>query len=331
MDLRSDDTGCSRIRCGIVLSAGDGTRMRQYVYQLRGHDLPKQYVNFVGKRSLLEHTCDRAEKLIPAERLFVVIAKKHLEFSEVRRQIASRPPDTVVIQPENKDTAPGLLLPLIHLHRRFFDAAVAVFPSDHCILEEDVFIRHVDLAFRAVEQDGSRIVLLGVEPHEPDPEYGYIIPGEKINDPAAGSARKVELFVEKPAVEMAKKIITRGALWNTLVMVFRVRTLMDVFQRTTPELCGSFQRILEAVGTPDEQRVLELVYRKLSPINFSTGVLEGLPLVYRRALLVLPVGGVTWTDWGSADRLLTGLKQVGQPKHVADDLSRIRSLRILRN
>lgn len=306
------DSAPSGIRCGIVLSAGSGTRMRDFVHRLRGHDLPKQYVNFIGKRSMLEHTFDRAEKLIPAERLYVVIAEEHLQLSEVSRQIGYRPPETVVIQPGNKDTAPGLLLPLIYLHRRYPDAVVAVFPSDHFILEEDVFIRHVDRAFRIVEQDSSRLVLLGVEPHAPEMEYGYIVPGEEIKWPDGDSARKVELFVEKPAVEAAKKIVGLGALWNTLVMVFRLTTLMNVFQRATPELYRSFQPILQAIGTADEQRVLEEVYHELSPINFSTAVLEALPFEYRQNLLVLPARGVTWSDWGSADRLPSGMKKIGQ-------------------
>jgi mannose-1-phosphate guanylyltransferase len=261
---------------------------------------------------MLEHTFDRAEKLIPAERLYVVIAREHLEFTEVSRQVGSRPPETVVIQPKNKDTAPGLLLPLIYLHRRYPDAAVAIFPSDHFIVEEDVFLRHVDLAFRVVEQDGSRIVLLGVEPTAPEPEYGYIVPGEKIKEPGLASARKVEMFVEKPAREAAKKIVRLGALWNTLVMVSPLTTLMNVFRRATPELYRSFQPILKAIGTPDEQRVLEAVYHQLASMNFSTAVLEVLPFEYRQELLVLPVRGVIWSDWGSADRLLTGLKKIGQ-------------------
>jgi mannose-1-phosphate guanylyltransferase len=312
VSLGSDNSPCSGLRCGIVLSAGHGTRMRDFVHRLRGHDLPKQYINFVGKRSMLEHTFDRAEKLIPAERLYVVIAREHLEFNEVSRQVGSRSSATVVIQPKNKYAAPGLLLPLIYLHRRFHDAAVAIFPSDHFIVEEDVFLRHVDLAFRVVEQDDSRIVLLGIEPTAPEPEYGYIVPGEIIKEPGFASARKVELFVEKPAVEAAKKIVRIGALWNTLVMVFRLTTLMNVFRRATPELYRSFQPILKAIGTPDEQRVLEAVYHELSPINFSTAVLEVLPFEFRQDLLVLPVRGVTWSDWGSADRLLTGLKKIGQ-------------------
>ena len=74
-------------------------RLRDLIYRRRADYLPKQYMNFIGKRSMLEHTLDRAEKLIPAQRLLTVITKEHLKFDEARHQVASRPPERVIIQP----------------------------------------------------------------------------------------------------------------------------------------------------------------------------------------------------------------------------------------
>jgi mannose-1-phosphate guanylyltransferase len=119
------------------------------VYRKRADYLPKQYLNFIGKRSMLEHTLERAEKLIPAPNILTVIAREHLKFAEVRRQIAARPQECIIVQPENKDTGPGILLPLMHLHKRNPAAVVTIFPSDHFILEERVFMQHVEQAFRA--------------------------------------------------------------------------------------------------------------------------------------------------------------------------------------
>ena len=304
------------VRCGIVLSAGNGTRLRQFVHQRRGDYLPKQYINFIGTRSMLEHTCHRAERLIPAERLGVIVAREHLKFSEVRRQLAARAPGTIVIQPQNKETAPGVLFPLLHIYKRYREAVVAVFPSDHFVLEEDIFMRHVDYAFRVVESDASRMVLLGLEPHGPDPEYGYIVPGEKTGTFPLDSARQVEMFVEKPCPEAAKKIIASGALWNTMVMVFACKTFLSVIQRAAPELYRSFGPILDALGTTDEHDVVEKVYQSLPPINFSKKVLEVLPFEHRRGLLVLPVRGVTWSDWGTPEHLSSTLRHLG----AADDV-----------
>jgi nucleotidyltransferase-like protein len=104
--------------CGIVLAGGEGKRLRPFVHLLRKDLLPKQYVNFIGRRSMLEHTLHRAEKLIPSERLFIVLNEAHLGFPEVQQQICKRPPGTIIVQPENKETGPGLLLPLMHLFPR---------------------------------------------------------------------------------------------------------------------------------------------------------------------------------------------------------------------
>lgn len=59
--------------------------------KLRGCTLPKQDVNFIGKRSMLEHTFSRAQKIIPAERLFTVVSQSHPRYPEVTRQLSSRP------------------------------------------------------------------------------------------------------------------------------------------------------------------------------------------------------------------------------------------------
>ena len=53
------------------------------------------------------------------------------------------------MQPANKETGPGILLPLMFIYKRCPHAIVAVFPSDHFVLEEDRFMNHVKLAVRA--------------------------------------------------------------------------------------------------------------------------------------------------------------------------------------
>jgi mannose-1-phosphate guanylyltransferase len=317
-NLISNESASFAHRWGIILSGGSGTRLRDLVYRKRADYLPKQYLNFVGKRSMLEHTWHRAEKLIPAQKLLTIISKEHLQFDEVRRQIASRPQECMVIQPENRDTGPGILLPLMQLHKRDPAAVVAVFPSDHFILEEDLFMQHVERAFGILQSNGSRIVLLAMEPGEPDPDYGYILPGGAVNSPET-DGRTVEMFVEKPSADAANKIMRRGALWNTLVFVVACKTLLHAIKLTAPELYRSFEPIQDAIGAPEERRVIEKVYQKLAPVNFSKSILETLSHENRQNLRVLPVPGVTWKDWGSSERLSKTLRQLGAPDFVTPD------------
>lgn len=150
-----------------------------------------------------------------------------------------------------------------------------------------------------------------MEPNEPDAEYGYIVPGRTIDHAALDSARTVVRFVEKPSKETAHQIVSKGALWNSLVAVGRCKVLLQSIQRATPELYRAFDPIQNAIGTVDERSVIEKVYEELPSLNFSRSALELLPSEHRRALVVLPVPGITWTDWGTRDRLSNTLHWLG--------------------
>jgi mannose-1-phosphate guanylyltransferase len=259
---------------------------------------------------MLEHTLLRAEKLIPREHLFTVVSQDHLRYPEVRQQLSGRLKGTVIVQPQNKDTGPGILLPLMYLHKRYPESVVVVFPSDHFIREEDQFLAYVGLAFHAVERDASRVVLLGIEPDGPEPEYGYILPDGHLNNLKPLGVHKVRLFIEKPEPHAAQELVLRGGLWNTMVLVFTKDILLDLARSVAPVLCHSFERIWEAIGTRSERYVVEEVYRCMQPVNFSKGILEPL-LQHRSHLSVLPVPSVFWSDWGLGQRVVNNLRKTG--------------------
>lgn len=289
---------------GLVLAGGEGKRLEDYVRQLRGECLPKQYMNFIGTRSMIEHTFARAERLIPRERLLTIVSKHHLNWREVRRQLAQRAPDTVIVQPENKDTGVGLLLPLTVLQRRCPHAMVAVFPSDHFILEEQRFMAHVSLAAQALRRDLTKIVLLGIEPRSAETEYGYILPAESNGHIDLCGCRRAAHFVEKPDIAKARLLVAAGALWNTMIMVFRVDNLLSEFAALYPEIAGRFRSLSKAIGTPAEKSMIEEIYRTLEPMNFSKDILAKIAARGTGGIAVLPVLQVTWSDWGSPQRLL---------------------------
>jgi len=301
----------SPVRCGIVLAGGDGTRLRHFVQQLRREPIPKQYVNFIGTRSMFEHTFSRAEKLIARRRLFSVVNENHFSFPEARRQIGTRPHETVVIQPENKETAPGILLPLLQLYKQSPNAGVAIFPSDHFILEEDIFVSYLAMALWMIERDPSRLILLGAEPNEAETEYGYILPGEGVGAAGVCDLRCVDQFIEKPAPPVARRLVLRGALWNTMVLVANAKTLLDLMRCFVPELYHSLSEISEANDNGNGTERKRKVYAALEPVNFSQAVLEKLPVHKPGCLSVLPMPGVFWSDWGSRRRLLNVLNKAG--------------------
>jgi mannose-1-phosphate guanylyltransferase len=289
---------------GLVLAGGDGRRLQSYIRKSYGGDLPKQYVNFVGRRSMLEHTFERAEKLIPARQIMTIVSKQHLRHQAVRFQLARRTPENVIVQPENKETGPGIFLPVMHLYKRCPDAIVAVFPSDHFILEEERFMDHVALAAQAVAHDPRRIVLLAMEAQYPEVEYGYVVPREDPGRLHLWGIRNTARFIEKPDPAAARRLVDAGGLWNTMIMVFKVRTLLTILQRLHPTMHERFSHIYDAIGTPTEINTIDDVYRTLEPLNFSKGFLELVVAASPGIISILPVLQVFWSDWGSPARLL---------------------------
>jgi mannose-1-phosphate guanylyltransferase len=304
----SEDGTGDLLLCGIVLAGGEGKRLRPFVHLLRQDLLPKQYVNFIGTRSMLEHTFHRAEKLIPPQRVFAVINQSHLQFSEAKAQVSRRLSDTMIVQPENKETAPGLLLPLMHIAKRYPESAVVVLPSDQFVLEEDELMRQVHLAYLLVRQDPSRLVLLGIKPEREESEYGYILPGKKIN---GGPSSEISCFVEKPDLQTARNLVRAGALWNTMIMVFRTATLLELVSQAAPTLYSLFHRLYQVMGTDLEDRVLRDIYQGLPPLNFSKEILEPLAQSHPSRLLTVPVRNVLWSDWGTEGRIMDVLRMTG--------------------
>jgi len=313
---------------GLVLAAGDGRRLQDYIRQTRGANLPKQFVSFTGELSMLEHTYRRAEQLIRPEQVLTIVGKHHLQHDEVQRQLARRDANTIIVQPQNKETGPGVLLPLLHLYKRDRQAIVAMFPSDHFILQEERFMAYVALAARAVAHDSGQIVMLATEPNGAEVDYGYILPRLDDGEINLWGTRRTAGFFEKPNQQQAQELVQAGGLWNTMIMVFKVRTILQMMRRLCPATYYQFVDIFDSIGTAMEAKALEALYEKIEPMNFSRDFLEKVSRAFPSAITVLPVLQVLWSDWGSPERLaqtLEWLEQAGGTTGGHEPVSRLNS------
>jgi hypothetical protein len=146
-----------------------------------------------------------------------------------------------------------------------------------------------------------------MEADKPEVEYGYIVPSQNDIRFSPWGLQRAAKFVEKPDVNLAGQLVEQGALWNTMIMVFKARQLVEMMAKLSPKVSDQFARILNAIGTPRESPTIESIYRKLEPMTFSKGFLERLTKTDAEILAVLPVLQVSWIDWGSPDRLRLSL------------------------
>lgn len=291
---------------GLILAGGNGKRLASFIKHYYGIDEPKQFVALVGKRTMIQHTTDRIDKLIPKEKQFVVLDSIHRQ--TIHHYLTDFPLENLVYQPINRETAPGILLPLARVLKNDPNSQIAIFPSDHFILEEDCFMAQVQLAQDVIRQFPDHVVLLGVQPEGPETEYGWIEPCENVLISGGTELRPVETFHEKPDRESAQTFYKKGCLWNTLIMVTRGSTLWKMALEAVPGLRSHFNNIFDALGTSGEEKVIRREYEKMDSANISNSVLQKFP----SRLLVLRIKDVFWSDLGNETRVLEALKKIGR-------------------
>jgi mannose-1-phosphate guanylyltransferase len=289
----------------LVLAAGDGSRIRHLTTDAKGRSVPKQYASFNGEASMLRKTLDRAESIVPRERVAVVVARDHRDFWA--EELTDLPPWNVIVQPRNRGTGTGLLLGLLHLRLRDPRCGVVVLPSDHHVVDEEALQGCLLRAVEHAGQPGGRPTLLGVAPERADGELGWIL-----NIGYEGShVHNVVGFVEKPAPSVARHLASDGALVNSMILAADGNGLLRLFQATTPRTVELLRRrLIASEGRPDE---LDALYEALPTCDFSRDVLERIA----DRLAVVPVRSCGWTDVGTPDRLDRVLKGPPQSASVA--------------
>jgi mannose-1-phosphate guanylyltransferase len=186
-------------------------------------------------------------------------------------------------------------------------ATVAVFPSDHFVLEEGTFMDQVREVSDFVGRCPQWIVLLGAQPTRPETEYGWIEVGEPLDATPSARLYRVRRFWEKPSAGTARACLAAGCLWNTLVVVAKAGTLVEAGRLCLPRLHERLARIAPFANTEDEAWAIQQAYALAPTANFSRGILEaGLPF-----LGVWKLPAVTWSDWGTPRRVVQSLRRMG--------------------
>lgn len=288
-------------RWAVVLAGGDGVRLRPLVKIVFGDDRPKQFAPLIGMRSLLRQTLDRVALLVEADRTVIVVRRDQEKYLAT----AGVPPHArVLYQPRNRGTALGVLLPAYWIAWHDPDATVAVFPSDHFVLEEQAFMSHVGDVLAFVDRDPEWLVLVGARPTAADPGYGWVEPADRLTPVGSTPIYRAGRFREKPGRQTAATLLARGWLWNTFVIVARVRALTEAARRILPGLARRLEAVRPFAGTRREERALAELYAGAAGHDFSTSLLQaGLP-----HLAVSELPALTWSDLGTPERLLATLR-----------------------
>ncbi len=279
----------------VVLAGGVGTRLWPESRQRR----PKQLLNLVGSRSMLQETVDRVLPLAPASDVYVVTARTYV--AAVARQLPDVPRGNIIGEPMGRGSAPAMGLAATYAARTG-DDVLAFLPADHVIAQPEPFRRALTAA-ADLARDGY-LVTLGIRPSAPFTGYGYIQQGESLGERGGFNAFQVARFAEKPDAATAAAYLRSGEYsWNAGMFIARARTLLDEIDLYLPALGAQLAAIAAARGTRRERQVLREVWPQVTTVTVDYGIMEK---TKRAAVIPVEIGWSDVGDWGSLSDVLPG-------------------------
>ena len=274
------------MRC-VILAGGSGTRFWPYSRSSR----PKQLLNIVGEKSMLQMTVDRLKKIKKITHIYI-ITRKDL-YDQIIEEVDGVDPKNVIVEPSGKNTAPaiGMMAALFQLNHK--DEIMGVFPADHLIVGHKKFERAINTADYIARKD-SNLVTIGIKPTFASTAYGYIQYDENSEIDHFDSYH-VKAFAEKPHGKLAKRFLSSGDfLWNAGMFFWRVDTFMDSLNKYLPELHDSLTKIAPKLSSGES---FDGLWDLIEPESIDYGLLEKASNIY------VVSGEFRWNDIGSWNAL----------------------------
>ncbi|HOR00658.1 MAG TPA: mannose-1-phosphate guanylyltransferase [Anaerolineae bacterium] len=270
----------------VILAGGVGTRL----WPRSRRSCPKQLLDLVNPRTMLQNTVDRVLPLVGPERIYVVTGTEYAE--QAREQLPELPAANILVEPAGRGTAPCIGLAAITLALREPQGVMISLHADHVIGDAARFRELLQVAARAA--DRGHLVTLGIKPTYPETGYGYIERGPVVHRVSGVPVFRVARFLEKPPAEQAAQFVAdRRHYWNSGLFIWRLDSILEAFQRCLPELHAQLGRIAAAWGTAEQAQALAQVWGEITPVSIDVGIME------RADDVVVVPADMGWSDVGS--------------------------------
>lgn len=268
-----------------IMAGGIGSRF----WPMSRTNYPKQFLDILGTgKTLIQQTFERYNQLVPAENIFIVTSQEYVDL--VKKQLPELPFDNILAEPSRKNTAPCIAYIAFKLYQRDPEALMMAAPADNLILDTSAFIETAKRALDFVSHINA-LVTIGIKPTYPNTGYGYI---QHDGPEAAPGVHKVKTFTEKPNLELAKTFLASGDfLWNAGIFTWKVKTIVNAFEKFLPEMFEVFHAERNNLNTPEERDAIERIYPQCTNISIDFGIMEKADNVY-----VIPAS-FAWSDLGT--------------------------------
>jgi mannose-1-phosphate guanylyltransferase len=261
---------------------------------------PKQFLDLLGPRTMLQETVARIEPLIPLEQILVVVSEEHA--ATVRAQVPGLPEENILLEPGPRGTAPCIGLAAVLLQQRDPAATMAVCPADHLITTAAGFRRAITTAAELAQD--AYLVTLGIAPDHPHTGYGYIQRGDSLGEVKGLPVYRVQRFAEKPDTAMAQLFVDSGEYyWNGGIFVWRAGTILAEMATLLPQLHVELAPVARAWDSAKRMEVLTAAWERVPRTTIDYGVMER---AVRVAVVPVDIGWDDVGNWSTLSGLVEG-------------------------
>lgn len=274
----------------VIMAGGSGTRL----WPLSRSLYPKQFLNLVGKQTMLQNTVSRLNGLVLVKP--IVICNNEHRFIAAEQLQTLGIDSTIILEPVGRNTAPAIALAALKAIENGEDPTLLVLAADHVIQDESEFVKSVELATAHAEK--GEVVTFGIVVNAPETGYGYIHRGKAIDD----GTFVVNQFVEKPDRETAEKYQESGEYyWNSGMFVLKASRYLEELDKYCPEIFNACKQCMENTSDDlDFVRIDESIFSACPSESIDYAVMEPLCASTDSAakVVVVPLD-VNWNDIGS--------------------------------
>lgn len=246
----------------LIMAGGAGTRF----WPWSTDSLPKQFLQFLGERSLLQESYARVRDLSSPDRILVLTHENYRGL--VAQQLPELPQENIVCEPSRRDTAAAAALGALTVARRFGNPVVVTLTSDHWIQPLQRFHLAMNEAIWGAAS-APCLYTLGIKPTYPATGFGYLQLGEAVAQGRALPHRQLLQFKEKPPLEVAEQYLASGNyLWNSGMFAWQNEVILNQFRRHLP---AHLEHLAPAV---DGRTPLAEAFNALQKISVDFAILE---------------------------------------------------------
>lgn len=251
-----------------IMAGGKGTRFWPLSRALR----PKQLLDIVGDKTMIQQTIERVSSLVPAQNIIIVTGQDHADI--LKSQIPAIPISNIIIEPFIRNTAPCICLAALTILDRSGDSVMVVLPADHHIGNPAAFCHYIKASCAAAQMT-SCLIAVGISPSRPETGYGYIQIEKSAGQYLGEDFYHVSAFHEKPTLDRARQFHNDGGyLWNSGMFVWRVSAILEAVERYLPDVYSELKTITPSLAALNSTSAIREAYSRVRSVSIDYGVME---------------------------------------------------------